>query len=167
MEDRLIENKESQQTSPYPYGDIFDEALPEYMAIGMSYEEFWDGEFGTKRAFRKAYRIRIEAEQRIADTNNWYMGQYILNVLQASPLLVAGLNVKNTANLPKYPDKPYYDTFEERKKEEKKLKAEEVRKKKEEDQQKLAMAMFHAMATQFNKHFAEKEEKPKAVKSGQ
>lgn len=167
MGDRLTEEEEPGQTSPYPYGDMFDEALPQYMAMGMSYDEFWNGEFGTKRACRKAYEIRIEAEQRIADTNNWYMGQYIFSVLQAVPLLVAGLNVKGTSNLPKYPDKPFYETAEEKKREELQKKKDDLRKKKEEDQQKLAMAMFHAMATQFNKHFAEKEKKPKTVKSGQ
>ena len=127
--------------------------------MGMTYDEFWDGEYGTKHACRKAYQIRIENEQRLADRNNWYMGQYILSVLQAIPLLVAGLNVKNTSNLPKYPEKPFFDQFEERKKE-------ETRKQKEEDQMKLAMAMFQAGIAKFNKRF-QKEEKPKAVESGQ
>ena len=167
MGDRLTEEKETKQTSLTPYGDIFDEALPQYMAMGMSYDEFWNGECGTKRACRKAFEIRIETEQKIADTNNWYLGQYIVSVLHSVPLLVAGLNVKDTSSLPKYPDKPFYMTAEEKKKEEAQQKKDELRKKKEEDQQKLAMAMFHAMATQFNKHFAGKDEKPKAVKSGQ
>ena len=159
MGDRLTEEQKSRQTSPTPYGDTFDEFLPHYLAMGMTYDEFWDGEYGTKHACRKAYQIRIENEQRLADRNNWYMGQYILSVLQAIPLLVAGLNVKNTSNLPKYPEKPFFDQFEERKKE-------ETRKQKEEDQMKLAMAMFQAGIAKFNKRF-QKEEKPKAVESGQ
>lgn len=159
MGDRLTEKEKSKQTSPTPYGDTFDEFLPEYLAIGMTWDEYWDGEYGTKTACRKAYRIRIKNEQRIADTNNWYMGQYILSVLQAVPLLVAGLNVKHTTNLPKYPDKPFLEALEEQKKE-------EDRKKHEEDQMKLAMAMFHAMATQFNKRFDGKEQKTEAVHVG-
>ena len=159
MGDRLTEEQQSRQTSPTPYGDTFDEFLPHYLAMGMTYDEFWDGEYGTKHACRKAYQIRIENEQRLADRNNWYMGQYMLSVFQAMPLLVAGLNVKNMSNLPKYPEKPFFDQFEERKKE-------ETRKQKEEDQMKLAMAMFQAGIAKFNKRF-QQEEKPKAVESGQ
>ena len=160
MGDRLIkEDEKPKQTSPTPYGDIFDEALPQYLAIGMPYDLYWDGEFGSKRAFREAFRIKAEREQRMADMNNWYMGQYLISVLQSFPLLVAGLNVKRTTNLPKYPDKPFFEQAEEKKKE-------EVQKKKQEDQMKLAMAMFQAMTTQFNKKFEQKEQ-AKAVNTGQ
>jgi hypothetical protein len=148
--DRLTEEeKKSKQTSPTPYGDMFDEALPQYLAIGMPYDIFWDGEYGTKKAFRKAYQLRVENEQRIADTNNWYMGQYIAAALQAVPLFVAGFNTKG-ANLPDYPDKPFFVKHEEQKKE-------EARKQQQEDQSKLAMAMFQAMTARFNKTMEKKQ----------
>ena len=154
MGDRLTEEeKQPKQTSPTPYGDMFDEALPQYLAIGMPYDLFWDGEFGTKRAFRKAYQFRMETEQRIADRNNWYMGQYIMSALAATALRVAGFNTKG--GLPDYVDKPFMDRYEEKKKE-------ETRKQQQEDQQRLAMAMFQAMATKFNRN---KEQK--AVGTGQ
>ena len=60
MGNRLTKEDDPQQTESRSYGDIFDEFLPEYMAIGMTYDEYWDGEFGTKRAARKAYAIRIK-----------------------------------------------------------------------------------------------------------
>ena len=143
MGDRLTEEEKSKQTSPTPYGDTFDELLPQYMAMGMTYDEFWDGEYGTKRACRKAYRIRMENEQRLADRNNWYMGQYIMSALAASALRVAGLNTKG--GMPDYVSKPFLERYEEQQKE-------EAVKRKQEDQQKLAMAMFQAMATQFNRN---------------
>ena len=144
MGDRLTEDDQSKQTSPTPYGDTFDKLLPEYMSMGMTYDEFWDGEYGTKRACRKAFRIRMENEQKLADRNNWYMGQYLICVLQAIPLLVGGFNTKGV-QMPEYPDKPFFEKFEAQKQE-------EAVRKQQEDQQKLAMAMFQAMATKFNRN---------------
>ena len=154
MGNRLTENTESRQTDHRSYGDIFDELFPHYLLMGMTPEQYWDGESGLKKAYRKMYQIKVENEQRLADRNNWYMGQYILQVLHSVPLLVAGLNVKSSTRLPQYPDKPFLDQAEL-------LKKEEDRKKREEDQSKLAMALFQAMTNKFNKRF-EKEQKPQA-----
>lgn len=165
MGNRLTEDDKPPQVSATPYGDIFDELLPQYMAIGMTYDQYWDGEVGMKKAFREAYKIRIETEQRLADQNNWYMGQYVAQAIQAVQIvaLVPGINAKKNIDLPKYPDKPYLEKAEE-------MKKEEVRRKKEEDQSKMAMAMMHAMFTQFNKNFEKRkaeEEKQKAIGTGQ
>lgn len=160
MGDDLTENESSKQTSPYTYGDIFDELFPHYLLMGMTPEQYWDGESWLKPAYRKAYRMRIENEQRITDTHNWYMGQYLIKALQAVPLLVAGLNVKSSTKLPDYPDKPFLIEAEERKKE-------EVRKQKQEDQQKLAMALFQQFTMRFNKNVEKRLEREKAEKTGQ
>lgn len=161
MGDRLTEDEEPKQTSLTPYGDTFDLLLPKYMAMGMTYDQYWDGEVGMKTAYREAYRDRIEQEQRIADRNNWLMGQYIMSALNAVPLLVAGLNVKRGTTLPKYPEKPFYDTMDEQKKE-------EDRQKREEDQTRLAMAMFQSAIERFNGNIQKRlEEEAKAAPSGQ
>lgn len=129
--------------------------------MGMTYDEYWDGEVGMKTAYREAYRMRVEHDMRIADRNNWYMGQYIMDVLNGMPLLVAGLNVKRGANLPPYPDKPYYERLDEQKKE-------EERAKREEDQTKLAIAMFQAGIERFNRNLLKRQaEEAKARESGQ
>ncbi len=160
MGDRLTGGDAPQQTGPKSYGDIFDEYLPEYMAIGMTYAEYWDGEFGTKRAARKAYAIRIKNEQILADRQNWYLGQYVISALKSTPLLVAGLNVKPSTQLPDYAEKPFLEKAEE-------MKKEEVRKKHEEDQMKLAMAMMQAAFNKFNKRFEQRQaEKQKTVSTG-
>lgn len=151
MGDRLIEEDKSKQTSPTPYGDIFDQCLPVYMSMGMTYDEFWDGEYGTKTAYRKAYRIRMETEQKLADRNNWYMGQYLIYVLHSVPLLVSGFNVKSSTRLPEYPNMPFLEKYEQTKREEK-------QKKHEEDQTKLAMALFQASIEKFNRNIMKREE---------
>ena len=128
--------------------------------MGMTPELYWDGEYGLKRAYRKAYRIRIENEQRMADRNNWYMGQYLIYVLQCVPLLVGGLNVKSSTRLPEYPNKPFFDTYDEQKKA-------ETRKKNQEDQMKLAMAMFQASIMKFNKNLEKRQEQKQPANTGQ
>ena len=159
MGDRLTEEQQPKQTSPYPYGDIFDELFPHYLLMGMTPEQYWDGESFLKKAFRKAYQMRAEYEQKEADRNNWYMGQYLIKVLQCVPLLVGGLNVKPSTHLPDYPEKPFLELYEAEKKE-------KNRKQYEEDRTKLAMAMFQAGIAKFNKRF-EKEQKQKQDGSGQ
>lgn len=156
MGDRLTE--EPTQTSPTPYGDIFDELFPHYLIMGMTPEQYWDGEGFLKKAFRKAYRIRMENEQKMADRNNWYMGQYMMHVLHAVPLLVAGLNVKPSTQLPEYPDRPFLERLEADKKE-------KDRQKEQEDRTRMAMAMFQAGIAKFNKRF--EQEHNKAKESGQ
>lgn len=150
MGDRLTEEeRETRQASPTPYGDIFDELLPHYMAMGMTYADYWDGEIGMKTAYRRAFRIRMENEARIADRDNWYMGQYIISALNSVVLVVPGVNAKPGVTMPDYIEKPIMEIAEEKKKA-------EVKKQHEEDQMKLAMAMFQAGIAKFNARF-EKE----------
>lgn len=159
MGNRLTGEQDSQQAGD-PYGDIFDELFPHYLMMGMTPEQYWDGESSLKPAFRKAYQMKIETEQKLADRQNWMMGQYILMALNATPLLVAGLNVKKGTQLPEYPDKPFLEKIEEQKKE-------EVRKKQEEDQSKLAMAMFQAMVNKLNRNIEKRLEREKSAGTGQ
>ena len=93
MGDRLTEDYNTQQTDHRTQGEIFDEYFPHYLLMGMTPEQYWDGESSLKKAYRKAYSMRVENEQKMADQQNWYMGQYLIRVLQAVPLLVGGLNV--------------------------------------------------------------------------
>lgn len=159
MGNRLTEGEQN-QTEVLAYGNIFDELFPHYLMMGMTPEQYWDGESWLKPAYRKAYKLRIENEQRMADMNNWYMGQYLIRALQCVPLLVGGLNVKSGTQLPEYPEKPFLQTYEDRKQE-------EVRKKHEEDQSQLAMAMFQAMAAKMNKNIERRLEQQAKLESGQ
>ena len=160
MGDRLTED--GKQTEPRSYGDIFDELFPHYLLMGMTPEQYWDGESGLKKAYRKAYQMRTEMEQRLADRNNWYIGQYMIAVLQSVPLLVGGLNVKPSTRLPEYPKEPFLQKIETEKNE-------KARKKHEEDQMMLAMAMFQANIAKFNKNIEKRleREKAQAINTGQ
>ena len=146
MGDRLTEGyeEESDQTVK-SYGDIFDELFPHYLLFGMTPEQYWDGESWLKPAYRKAYALKIENERTIADTNNWYLGQYMIAVLQSGAMLVPGVNTKAGAQFEPYPDKPLLQRAKEQKKA-------EVKKRRGEEQQQLALAMFQSFTQKMNKN---------------
>lgn len=56
------------------------------MAIGMTYEQFWDGDASMVIAFRKADKIRFETMNR----NAWIQGLYVYEALcDVAPILRA------------------------------------------------------------------------------
>lgn len=118
--------------------------------MGMTPEQYWDGESWLKKAYRKAYRLRIENEERIQDRNAWLQGIYIRDALQSVSILVNGFVPKGTKPLD-YPDKPLLEAQEEKKKA-------EAQKQREDNQMQLQMALFQAFAEQFNKKFDEKKD---------
>ena len=151
MGDRLTWEESDGQTETPSYGDIFDELFPHYLVMGMTPEQYWDGESWLKKAYRKAYRIRNENQQKVTDWMNWNQGIYLRDALQSVALFVGGLNTKGVT-MPEYPDKPRLVKAEE-------MKREEDRKKHEEDQQRLAMAMFQAAISQFNRNVEKRLER--------
>ena len=73
MGNRLTEEDKSKQTSPHPYGDIFDELFPHYLIMGMTPEQYWDGGLNVKNTSRlpdypdKPFLEKYEAEKKEAD----------------------------------------------------------------------------------------------------
>lgn len=154
MEDRVTEEKRKE---PSTISQIFRDAFPHYMVMGMSAEEFWDGEPWLVKAYRKAYRIRVENEAKASDLNAWRIGQYIRSALASTPIVVNGFAPKGHTMQP-YPEKPLTIQAEEQKQE-------EAKKKQEEDKQAMAQAVFHAFATKLNKNILKRLEAEKAVQT--
>lgn len=124
--------------------------------MGMTSEEFWDGDSWLVIDFRKAYQMRKEQEYRERDELAWRTGSYVRNALQSVYLLVNGFVPKGVQAEP-YPEKPNFIIEEERKKEEAKQKKEERKKQEEEQQMRVAMAYFQAAVSKFNKNFEKKK----------
>ena len=80
--------------------EIFEEAFPFYLAIGMSYAEYWEGDPSLARYYRKAYLIKQEE----INNNAWLQGLYIYDAI--STALYNALRGKNTA-AKTYTGKPY------------------------------------------------------------
>ena len=87
-------------TTQKTYTEILEEAFPFYLAIGMSYAEYWNGDCSLARYYRKAYQIKQEE----ANNNAWLQGLYVYDAV--STVVYNALKNKND---PKkhYAEKPY------------------------------------------------------------
>ena len=65
------------QSPPSCYSKIFQEQLPNYLAMGMTPGQFWDEDCTLAKAYREAYEIRREAENQ----KLWLQGLYIYEAL--------------------------------------------------------------------------------------
>ena len=95
--------QESGATDVAPsFTSVFEAHFPYYLAIGMTPEQYWEGDPSLVRFYRKADKINKDREnQRL-----WLQGAYFYNALiNASPILHAFAK-RGTKPKP-YPDKPY------------------------------------------------------------
>lgn len=81
------------------YSDIFEEHCPYYMALGLKYEDYWEGDCALPRFYRKAEKIRVEKRNQEA----WLHGMYFLSALNAS---VGNLFRKKSTSPIKYMEAP-------------------------------------------------------------
>ena len=59
---------------------IFEECFPTFLAIGMSYAEYWEGDPKLAQYYRKAYRIKQEE----MNNNAWLQGMYIYDAVSTA-----------------------------------------------------------------------------------
>lgn len=117
-----------------------------YLAIGMTYEQYWEQESWLVKSYREAYKIKFNDVNYTA----WLNGIYICQALQSGvPVMLNGI-AKHPAELPKYPEKPH--DF-----------SEEQNKKREENRMQMQVAKMQEIADRFNATFKRRqEEKAKA-----
>ena len=80
--------------------EILEEAFPFYLAIGMSYAEYWEGDCSLARYYRKAYQIKQEE----LNHNAWIQGLYVYDAV--STVVYNALKSKNDPRK-SYVEKPY------------------------------------------------------------
>lgn len=101
--------------------DAFEEAFPYYLAIGMSYEQFWDDRPELVIPYRRADEIR----RRRMNEELWLNGMYTADALLAT---VGNMLSKGAKN--QYPTEPRPITLseiEERRERERRAKEEEIK----------------------------------------
>lgn len=105
------EEGESKKTlSSITYTERFYEQFPYYLSIGMTPEQYWDGDPALVKYYRKADEIRLER----MNEEKWLQGMYIYEAIcDASPILHAFAK-KGTKPHP-YSDKPYPISEKQRK----------------------------------------------------
>lgn len=110
------------------YSDVFKQLCPYYMSIGMSYDDFWNGDVSMVGAYRAADELRLKQR----NYELWLQGMYMYEALcDASPLFRFSMK-SGTIKPEPYVKEPYPITpGEARELEERTAKAEEERLKAE------------------------------------
>lgn len=84
------------------FTDVFVKLCPQYMAMGMSYHDYWHSNSSAHVAYREAYELRMKQEE----WSRWRMGAYMYNTLAlVSPLFRAF--GKGHVEAGKYPEEPW------------------------------------------------------------
>lgn len=107
------------------------------MAMGMSYDDFWNGDAEMAKAYREAHRLRKEME----DEHMWRQGLYVYHALCC--VIPALHPMKPSKPLP-YPDKPYSAAD-----------AEDEALLKEDKELRKGMTYMEVFAANFNHNFGE------------
>ena len=98
------------------------------MSIGMSYDDFWNGDVQMVKAYRKANELR----DRRNNQDMWIQGRYFYDALCAASPLYRFTMKKGAIKPEPYTKEPYPTTYSElREREEREAKAKEERLKAE------------------------------------
>lgn len=74
------------QPTQIKYGEVFTTHFPYYLSIGMTEEQYWDGDNLLPRAFRKAEELRRDRQ----NSYLWLQGKYVYDAIYAmAPALQA------------------------------------------------------------------------------
>ena len=97
------EGSERDSSLPFvTYTERFYEQFSYYLSIGMTAEQYWDGDPSLAKYYRKAEEMRIERRNQ----EMWLQGMYVYEAIcDASPLFQAF--AKRGVRAHPYSDKPY------------------------------------------------------------
>ena len=133
----------SGQSAPFSnsYTTVFYDQFPYYLSIGMTPEQYWDGDPELAKYYRKSDEVRRKRR----NEELWLQGMYIYEALcDVSPVLHAF--AKKAKPIP-YPDHPYAITVKDR---------EEEKKLKERQERDEARRYMEAKMAEINKRFHSK-----------
>lgn len=89
------------EPSEITLSEFFIKMFPVYMAMGMSYDEYWNGPCWLARAYREAHQMK----QRQDEWARWRQAAYIFDALLcASPMMKPFVK---DAKPGKFPDEPW------------------------------------------------------------
>lgn len=124
-----------------PFYKTFEKLCPYYMSIGMTYEQFWDGEAELPKYFREAHELRMREQNRMM----YYQGAYVYSaIIAVSPILRAFSKAKEPA--------PYLDDVIPISEKE----ADEIKERKEREQFEKNLTWMKTISQRLNEQFKEK-----------
>lgn len=124
-------------------GEIFESVCPYYMSIGMTYEQFWDGDNDLPVYFRKADKMRTDKKNLLM----WIQGKYFYDALKAVAPVLQAFNKRPKPG--DYVERPYPLT---------KAEAEALEEEKAKAKQEQMLAMMEARMVAINKKRKEARE---------
>ena len=133
------EGGQNSSLSLFTYTEKFYELFPYYLSIGMTYEQYWEGDCTLVKYYRKAEEIRNEKRNQ----ELWLQGMYFYEVMCDVAPVLHSFAKKGTKPTP-YSPKPYP------------LNEKQVKRDEEEKQRKLmekGKKFMEAMAVSINKKF--------------
>lgn len=139
------EGSERDSSLPHStYTEQFYEMFPYYLSIGMTPEQYWDGDCTLVKYYRQAEELRNEKRNQ----ELWLQGMYIYEAIcDVSPILHAF--AKKGAKPHPYPSKPYA------------ISEKQIRKEREERERKIAekgKRFMEALMQSTNKRFGEQSQ---------
>lgn len=144
MESKLVAQPTGSDSLVVTYTAQFEQVFPYYLAIGMTPEQFWDGDSTLAEAYRKAFSIRQELQNQQA----WLQGMYVYEAIcDVAPILRA---LSKATKPQPYSKQPYTlqntTSISQQRKEE----SEKINDNKAKD-------MLSAFAVRWNKKFEERQ----------
>lgn len=89
--------------------EIFTQLCPHYIALGMTYDEFWHKNTKVHKAYREAWKLRVHHR----NWEMWWMGSYVYEaLLDVAPVMRAALS-KSKVEPGKYSTEPHPLTEQE------------------------------------------------------
>ena len=136
--------RESRLAPLLPYTEIFNKSFPYYLAIGMTYDQYWNEDCTLVKYYRQADRIKRERKNQDA----WLQGMYIYDaMLRVSPILRAF--AKQGTKPEPYVEEAYPISS---------VAVKERNEKKERENSEKALRYMQAFMVANNKRFEKKEE---------
>ena len=85
----------------FSYANFFDKMCPQYMAMGLSYEDFWYGDPEKAKFVREAFVYSQEVRNR----EMWIMGRYVYDAIFANSPVLRAFSSASSPN--SYTSEPY------------------------------------------------------------
>ena len=111
---------DGQVRSSTTFTEIFEGVFPYYLAIGMTYDQFWVEDPALVRAYRKAESIR----KRRVNEEMWLNGMYTAEALAST---VGNMFSKSKYKYPSEPKPITMDEIKERQERERRAKMEKIK----------------------------------------
>ena len=95
-----LPSETDEKESDTPIGDMLDKMCPYYMMIGVSYDEFWNGDYTHLKYYLEKHKLEVE----MRNQELWLQGLYFYDALAT---VVSNAMTKKGSSQRKYPEKPY------------------------------------------------------------